>query len=159
MSHQIERERNRMEYDRRQKLDCFRSGKIKRKTWWITGDYSNVESLTQISYDFWPFCNENRSSVQFRCSVVSDCLRSHGLQHASPPCPSPTPGVYSNSCTLSRWCHSIISSSVVPFSSCLPSFPASWSFQESVLCIRWPRYWSFSFSISPSNEYSGMISF
>ena len=66
----------------------------------------------------------------------------------------------SNSCPLSRWCHPTISSSVIPFSSCLQSFPASRSFHyESVLHIRWPKYWSFSFSISPSNEYSGLISF
>ena len=57
------------------------------------------------------------NSVQFRRSVVSDSLRPHGLQHARPPCPLPTPGVYSNSCPLSQWCHSTISSSVVPFSS------------------------------------------
>ena len=65
------------------------------------------------------------SSVQFSLSVVSDSLQPHGLQHASPPCPSPTPGVYPNSCPLSRWCHPTISSSVVPFSSCLQSFPTS----------------------------------
>ena len=70
-------------------------------------------------------------SVQFICSVVSDSLRPHGLQHSRPPCPSPTPGVHSNSCPLSRWCHQTISSSVVPFSSCLQSFPASGSFQMS----------------------------
>ena len=58
-----------------------------------------------------------------------------------------------------QWCHPTISSSVVPFSSCLQSFPASGSFPESVLCIRWPEYWSFSLSISPSSEYSGLISF
>ena len=70
--------------------------------------------------------------VQFSRSVLSDSLRSHGLQHASPPCPSPaTPEVYSNSCPLSRWCYPIISSSVVPFSSHLQSFPASGSFQMS----------------------------
>ena len=61
---------------------------------------------------------------------------------------------------LSQWFHPAISSSVIPFSSCLPSFPASGSFQnESVLHIRWPKYWSFSFRISPSNEYSGLVSF
>ena len=65
---------------------------------------------------------------QFSCSVLSDSLRPHGLQHARPPCPSPTPGVYSNSCPLSWWCHPTISSSVVPFSSCLQSFPSSGSF-------------------------------
>ena len=70
-------------------------------------------------------------SVQFSCPVVSDRLRPHGPQHARPPCPSPTPRVYSNSCPLSRWCHSTISSSVVPFSSRLQSFPASGSFQMS----------------------------
>ena len=69
--------------------------------------------------------------VQFSCSVVSDSLRPHGLQHARPSCPSPTPGAYSNSCPLSRWCHPTISSSVVPLSSCLQSFPASRSFPMS----------------------------
>ena len=72
-------------------------------------------------------------SVQFSRSVVSDSLRPHGLQHTRPPCPSPTPGVYPNSCPLSRWCHPTISSSVVPFSSCLQSFPASEFFQMSQL--------------------------
>ena len=66
---------------------------------------------------------------QFSCSVMSDSLWPHGLQHTRPPCPSPTPGVYSNSCPLSQWCHPTISSSVVPFSSCPQSFPASGSFQ------------------------------
>ena len=70
-------------------------------------------------------------SVQFSCSVVSDSLGPHGLQHARPPCPSPTPGVYSNSCPLSQWCHPTISSSIIPFSSCLQSFPASGSLPMS----------------------------
>jgi len=69
--------------------------------------------------------------VQFSYSVMSDSLRPHGLQHAGSPCPSPTPRVYSNSCPLSWWCHPIISSSVVPFSYCFQSFPASRSFQMS----------------------------
>ena len=69
------------------------------------------------------------SSVQFSCSVVSNSLQPHGLQHARPPCPSPTSGVYANSCPLSQWCHPTISSSVVAFSSCPQSFPASGSFQ------------------------------
>ena len=100
------------------------------------------------------------SPVQFNCSVMSDSLRPHGVQHARLPCPSPTPRTCSNSCPSSRWCHPTISSSVVPFSSQLQSFPASGFFSnESVLCIRWPKYWSFSFSISPSSEYSGLISF
>ena len=71
------------------------------------------------------------TSVQFRSSVVSNFLWPHGLQHARPPCPPPTPGAYSNSCPLSQWCHPTISSSVVPFSFCLQSFPASGSFQMS----------------------------
>ena len=66
-------------------------------------------------------------------SVVSDSLRPHESQHTRPPCPSPTPGVYSNSCPLSQWCHPTISSSVVPFSSCPQSFPASGSFPMSQL--------------------------
>ena len=70
-------------------------------------------------------------SVQFSSSVVSDSLWPHELQHARPPCPSPTPGAYSNSCSLSRWCHLTISSSVIPFSSHLQSFPASESFPLS----------------------------
>ena len=73
------------------------------------------------------------SSVQFSHSVVSDSLRLHESQHARPPCPSPTAGVYPNPCPSSRWCHAAISSSVVPFSSCPQSFPASGSFQMSQL--------------------------
>ena len=73
------------------------------------------------------------SSVQFRCSVVSSFLQPHELQHARPPCPTPTPEVYPNSCLLSRWYHPAISSSVVPFSSCPQSLPASGSFPMSQL--------------------------
>ena len=73
------------------------------------------------------------SSVQFSRSVMSDSLRPHESQHTRPPCPSPTPGVYSNSCPSSWWCHPAISSSVVPFSSCLQSLPASGSFPMSQL--------------------------
>ena len=76
------------------------------------------------------------SSVQFCHSVVSDSLRPHELQHSRPPCPSPTRRVHSNSCPLSRWCHPAISSSVVPFSSCPQSLPASGSFPMSQL-IAW----------------------
>ena len=70
-------------------------------------------------------------SLQFSHSVVSNSLRPHEAQHARPPRPSPTPGVYSDSCPLSRWCHPTISSSVIPFSSCPQSFPASGSFPMS----------------------------
>ena len=73
------------------------------------------------------------ASVQFSCSVVSDSLRLREPQHARPPCPSPTPGVHRNPCPLSQWCHPTISSSVIPFSSCLQSFPASGSFPMSQL--------------------------
>ena len=96
----------------------------------------------------------------FSHSVMPDSLWPHGLQHTRLPCPSLTPGACSNSCPLSWWCHPTISSSVIPFSACLQSFPASGSFpNELVLCIRWSKYWNFSFSISPSNEYLGLISF
>ena len=96
-------------------------------------------------------------SVQFSRSVVSNSLQPHELQHARSPCLSPTPRVHPNSCPWSRWCHPAISSSVIPFSSCPQSFPASVFSNESVLPIRWPKYWNFS--ISPSNDYSGLISF
>ena len=72
-----------------------------------------------------------RRVSQFSCSVMFDSLRPHGPQHARPPCPSPAPGVDSNSCPLSRWCHPTISSSVIPFSSRLQSFPVSASFPIS----------------------------
>ena len=98
------------------------------------------------------------SSVQLLSCVW--LFATHGVQHARPPCPSPTPGACWNSWPLSWWCHPTISSSAVPFSSCLQSFPASGSFpMESVLHIRWPMFWSFNFSVSPSNEHSGLISF
>ena len=73
----------------------------------------------------------HKSSVQFRCSAMSNSLWPNGLQHARHPCPSPTPKACSNSCPSSWWCHPTISSSVIPFSSCLQSFPASGSFPVS----------------------------
>ena len=100
------------------------------------------------------------SSVQFNCSVVSNSLWLQGLLHTRPPCPSPTPRVYSNSCPLSRWSHPTISSSVVPFSSHLQSFPASGSFpMNQFFPSGGQSIKSFSFSISPSNEYSRLIFF
>ena len=90
---------------------------------------------------------------------MSNSLWPHGLKHARLPCPSPTPGAYSNTCSSSQWCHPTILSSVIPFSSCPQSSQHQGLFQMSVLHIRWPKYWSFSFSISPSSEYSGLISF
>ena len=100
------------------------------------------------------------SSVQFSHSVVSDSLQPHEWQHVRPPCPSPTPGVYPNPCLLSWWCHPTISSSVIILFLLPPIPPSIRVFSnESVLCIRWPKNWSFSFSISFSNAYSGLISF
>ena len=84
-------------------------------------------------------------------------FETHGLKHGRLPCPLLTPGACSNSCLSSWLCHPTISSSVIPFSFCLPSFRAF--FSESILHIRWPNYWIFTFSISPSNEYLGLISF
>ena len=101
-----------------------------------------------------------QSVSQFSHSVVSNSLRRHGLQHTRLPCPSPTPGIYSNSCPLSQWCHPTISSPVCPLLLPPSIFPSIRIFpNESILRIRWPKYWSFSFSISPSNEYSGLIPF
>ena len=99
------------------------------------------------------------SSVQFSCSVVSDSLRPHESQHARPPCPSPTPGVHPNSCLLSRWCHPVII--LCRPLLLLPPIPPSIRVfsNESTLCMRWPKYWSFSFSIIPSSEHPGLISF
>ena len=93
-------------------------------------------------------------SVQFSHSVMTDSLRPHGLQHVRPPCPSPAPGVYLNSCPSDRLI--LCPPPLVP----PPIFPSIRVFsKESVLSIRWPKYWSFSFSISPSSDYSGLISF
>ena len=89
--------------------------------------------IEQINYATKTAPGEPYLTVQFSRSVVSDSLWPHGLQHSRPPCPSPTPGVYPNSCPLSRWCHPTISSSVVPFSSCPWSLPASGSFPMSQL--------------------------
>ena len=99
------------------------------------------------------------------CSIGKSLSRvrlcnSHGLQHARLPCPSLSHGVCPDSCSLSWYCYLTMSSSVVPFSSCLQSFPTSGSFLMSHLFTsESPKYWSFSFSISPSNEYSGLIPF
>ena len=99
-------------------------------------------------------------SVQFSCSVVSNSLQPHGLQHARLPCPSPTPAACSNPCPSIWWYHQTISSSVVPFSSCLQSFPASGSFQMSQLFAWGGQSIGVSASTSVfSNEYSGLISF
>jgi len=98
------------------------------------------------------------SSVQFSHSVVSNSLRPHGLQQARLPCPSPTPGSCSNSCALNWWCnHLILCRPLLLLPSIFPSIRVFSN--ESVPRIRWPKYWSFSFNSSPSNEYSWLISF
>ena len=92
------------------------------------------------------------------CQVMSNSLRPRGLQHTRFPCPSPSPRVWSDSCSLSPWCHPTISYSVTLLSFCPQSFPASGSFPMTWLFMLVPKYWSLSFSISPSNEYSWLIS-
>ena len=100
------------------------------------------------------------SSVEFSPSVVSDCLGPHGLQHAKLPCPPPTPGACSNLSPLSQWCHPTISSSVVPFSSCLQSFPVSWSFPMSQFFTSGSQSIGVSASTSVLPiKHSGLISF
>ena len=96
--------------------------------------------------------------LQFRCLVVSNSATPWTVAHQAS-LPITNSQSYPNSCPLSRWCHPTISTSVVPFSSQLQSFPIRVFSNESVLRIRWPEYWSFSFSVSPSNEYSGLIFF
>ena len=98
------------------------------------------------------------SSVQFSHSVVSNSLQPHELQHTRLPCPSPAPGAYSDSRPSSWWCHPTISSSVVPFSSCLQSFPGSGSFQMSQFFASGRKSTGLSAS-SPSIEHSGLIAF
>ena len=122
--------------------------------WTVIGGLSGVcsafDGWVHLHHSLLPLVSESLSSfvfsgsfnmyqtisVQFSHSVVSDSLWPHGLQHATPPCLSPTPGVYSNSCPLIRWCHPTISSSVIPFSSCPQSLPASGSFPLSLLFTR-----------------------
>ena len=133
--------------------------------------YGHIQTVLNIFYLFlglrtneWSFlilykwCKVIICFVHCSVTVVFDSLRSHGLQGTRLPCPSPSPRTCSSSCP-SRWCHPTISSSIVPFSSCLQSFTIRVFSSESFLPIRWPKDWSFSFSISLSNEYSGLISF
>ena len=98
-------------------------------------------------------------SVQFSCSLVLDSLQPHGLQHTRLPCPSPTPGAYSNSCPLSQWCHPNVLSSVIPFSSHIQSFPGSGSFPMSKFFASSGQSIGVSASASVLPEYSGLISF
>ena len=115
--------------------------------------YRKSSELESFYYDC---ISASFSSV---AQFVSDSLRPLESQHSRPPCSSPTPRVHSDSHPSSQWCLPAISSSVIPFSSCTQSLPASVFSNESTLCMRWPKYWSFSFSISPSNEHPGLIPF
>ena len=92
-----------------------------------------VESESEVAQSCLTLCEPMDCSVQFSRSVVSDSLQPHESQHTRPPCPSPTPGIHSNSCLLSQWCHPVISSSVIPFSSFAQSPPASESSPKSQL--------------------------
>ena len=110
-------------------------------------------------YFFYKWPEREFSSVQFSHSVLSDSLWPHEPQHARPPCPLPTPGVHPNPCPLCRWClqssHPLLSLLLLP-----SIFPSIRVFSnESALRIRWPKYWSFSFNISPTNEHPGLIPF
>ena len=105
-------------------------------------------SLTGLQIAFFYVC---LCSVQFTYSVTPDSSQSHRLQHARPPCPSPTPGVYSNSHPLSRWCHPTISSSVIPFPSCLQSIPALGPFQMSQFFVSGGQSIAASASVLPMN--------
>ena len=99
--------------------------------WADSWNHKKLVSVSRYFCKHQPVLSATRGSVQFSHSVVSNCLWPHGLQHTRPPCPSPTPRVYSNSRPLSRWCHPTISSSVIPFSSHLQSCSASGSFPMS----------------------------
>ena len=138
-------------------LDCEEGWVPKNWCFWTVVLEKTLESL--LDYREIQSILKEISSVQFSCSVLSNSLQPHESQHARPPCPSPTPRVHSNSRPSSQWCHPAISSSVVPFSSCHQSLPASVFSNESTLHMRWSKYWSFSFSISLSNEHPGLISF
>ena len=107
--------------------------KSKKKNKKLQESYTSVKCKIQCSHFEKPFVSIDFSSVQFSHSVMSDSLRPHELQHTRPPCPSPTPGVHSDSRPSSQWCHPAISSSVIPFSSWPQSLPASESFPMSQL--------------------------
>ena len=124
-----------------------------------TAQHSTIIALLMVK-DREAWCAAVQFQFQFSRSVVSDSLRPDEPQHTRPPCPSPTPRVYSDSCPLSWWCHQIVSYSVISFSSCPQSFPASGSFQMSQLFAWGGQSIGVSASASVhSNEYSGLISF
>ena len=102
-------------------------------SWWWTESPGVLQSMASQSWTWLSDFTFTFSSVHFSCSVMSNSLQPHESQHARPPCPSPTPRVHPNPCPLSQWCHTTISPSVVPFSSCPQSLPASGSFPISQL--------------------------
>ena len=111
------------------------------------------------TFKFWTFLSFSVLLLLFTHSVTSKSLKPHGLQHVRLSCPSLYPRIGSDSCSLSWWCHPTISSSAAFLSFSLQSLRASGSFSPELALITWPKYWSFSFGISISNEYSGLISF
>ena len=128
--------------------------------YWVCDTIQPSHPLSSSSPPAFNFSQHQFSLIQFSHSVMSDSLRPHGPQHARSPCPSPIPRAYPDSCPLSQWCHPTISSSVVPFSSCLQSFPAPGSFQMSQLFTSGGQSTGTATSTSsPSNECSGLISF
>ena len=138
------------------------------KSRWCLGDFDFFPSALIVPLSWWNFSLRVQQAQGFltllgTCTVLvvqlSSCLTLCDPMDTRPPCPSPSPKACSNSCPLSQWCHPTISSSHPLL--LLPSiFPSIRVFSdESVLHVRWPKYWSFNFSISPSNEHSGLISF
>ena len=122
---------------------------------------AQVHGVTESDTTEWQSIAQNiykHVSVQFSRSVVFYFLQLHHSQHTRPLCPSPTPGVYPDSCPLSQWCHPTISSChALPPAVNLSQHQGLFQWVSS--SHRWPKYWSVSFSISPSNEYSELISF
>ena len=152
---------------------CLSRKKKKKKTsndnnsWRAAGHWKKLsEYVARVAYimnRIWIDPSKHMaSSVQFSHSVVSDSLWPHESQHDRSPCPSPTPGVYLNSCPLSQWCHWPSSHLIFccPLLLLPPILPSIRVFSnESTLHMRWPKYWSFRFNINPSNEHLGLISF
>ena len=138
------------------------------KTWWnytnFNINYFKLKSLSlqqNISIHLTKVCG-SLSSVQFSCSVVSDSLRPHEPQHARPPCPSPTPGIYPNPCPIELVMpsnHLILCHPLLLLPSIFPSIRVFSNESALALCITWPKYWSFSLNVSLSNEHPGLISF
>ena len=126
--------------------------------WYMTSSTFQFSSVTQSCLTLWPhYSDDYISPVQFSRSVMSNSLQPHEPQHARPPCPSPTPGVHSNPCPLSWWCHPTISSLSSPSPPALNLSQHQGLFKGVSFHIRWPKYWSFSFNISPSSEHAGLI--